>query len=101
MKTVLPIVVLIPLPLIDRLTTIGAQIQTLVCEALQKIYVVSDEQNRSRKLSQRFFNRFSCVDVEMIGRLVQYQNIGAAQKQSGKTDFAPFTQAHEPQRLFG
>ena len=35
--------------------------------------VVGDQQHGALEIGERFDQRFACVDVEVVGRFVQYQ----------------------------
>ncbi|MCG3162568.1 MAG: hypothetical protein JMDDDDMK_03847 [Acidobacteria bacterium] len=47
-----------------------------VCDSVEKVPVVSDEQQRAFEFGQVTFEPFDRFGVEMIGRLVQNQQVG-------------------------
>ena len=46
--------------------------------AIEELAIVRDHQQRARVAAQPFFQPYDCVEVEVIGRLVEQQQVGAA-----------------------
>ena len=57
---------------------------------VQKHTVVADEEHGAGVVAQQFFQQFLRVDVQIIGRLVQHQNIGGAGEQFGQQEAVAF-----------
>src|SRR6516225_6489436 len=59
--------------------------------AVEKPAVVGDDDRAAGKVEQRLLQRAQCVDIEIIGRLVKEQHIGARLEHFGQMDAVAFT----------
>src|SRR5581483_12491721 len=57
-----------------------------IAQARQKIAIVGDDDDRSLVVAQDAFERFAAADIEIVGRLVEQQNIGRARHQPRQHD---------------
>src|SRR6516165_4916617 len=55
-------------------------------DAVEKPAVVGDDDRAAGKVEQRLLERAQCVDIEVIGRLVKEQHIGACLEHLGQVD---------------
>ena len=60
------------------------EMDDLVDHLVQKIAVVGDQQQRVRIIDQEAFEPERCLEVEMVGRLVEQQQIGLREQHRGK-----------------
>src|SRR5947209_7517969 len=60
-------------------------------DAVEEPAVVADDHGAARKILQRLFERAQGVDVEIVGRLVEQEYIGAGLEHLGEMDAIAFT----------
>jgi hypothetical protein len=64
--------------------------------AVQKPAVVADDDRAARKVQQRFLERAKRVDVQVIGRLVEQQQVAPLLQQLGQVNAIAFAAAPLP-----
>ena len=57
---------------------------------VQKRTVMADQKHRAIVVLQQLFQQFQGVDVQVVGRFIQHQNIGGAGKQAGEQQAVAF-----------
>jgi len=62
---------------------------------------VGNEQQRSRERAERLLERLAALDVEVVGRLVEDQHVGARVHQDRQREPSPFTAGEPVERLLG
>ena len=60
-------------------------------DPVEKPAIVTDDPRRSRRIPPAFFERPQRIDVEVFGRLVQQQDIGAGFEDARQVNPIPFT----------
>ena len=53
-------------------------------DIVKKAPVVTDEKHRTFVVLQQVFQQFEGVNVKVVGRLVEHQNVGGSGKQAGQ-----------------
>ena len=66
---------------------------------VHEVAVVRDEENRSGIVFKRFFKRFPGVVVEVVGRLVEYEDVRRPEADHRKKDFRNLSSGKIPHLL--
>ncbi len=60
--------------------------EQLGCDLVEKVAVVADYDDRTRKVDQRLLHHLCAGQIEMIRRLIEDQNLSAGEEALGQRD---------------
>src|SRR5215218_8225552 len=75
-----------------------AQLESAGTDTFQEVAIVRDREDGSWKVLERGFQRFDGLQIEVVGRLVEHQEVRSAENQSGNLQ-AGFLAAGKPADL--
>ena len=75
---------------IKRLDLAADKAEDTPGDFVDEITVMADRKNGSGKIKQRLFEDFSRMDIEMIGRLVQKQEVRLLKQQTAQVEPGTF-----------
>ena len=90
-----------PLCIVCKTTNVSAAIETEDSggDAVQQIAVVGNQHQRTGKVEQIFFQDFERGNIQIVGRLIEQQNVGRLQHQPGDEHPRPLAAGEVAHRL--
>ena len=65
--------------------------QNVRCDAVQKPAIVTNYDRAAGKVFERLFESTHCVDIDVVGRLIEQQDVGTSLEHFGEVDAITLT----------